>query len=157
MNGEFLNDRQTALLVAGILIFLISDFILARKFDFIAAEKGYVTKNHSYFWYCFFFGLIGYLIVNALPDKTQKEPQEPEEEKSKSEIKDTPTRFAALRLSDSKIYRFFSKKSKKENEPKKEEERGQQQETVIRCPECGAEQHGNKRNRCVICGTELKK
>lgn len=46
---------------------LLLDWILANEFFGVATAKGYNKKK--YLWYCFFFGLIGYLLVVALKDK----------------------------------------------------------------------------------------
>lgn len=51
-------------LVVPLVIWL--DWILANEFFGVAASKGYNDKK--YLWYCFFFGLIGYLLVIALKD-----------------------------------------------------------------------------------------
>lgn len=40
--------------------------MFAREFNDIAYEKGY--DSIKYFWYCFLFGIVGYLPVFALPD-----------------------------------------------------------------------------------------
>ena len=57
--------------VITVLIALIavitSQFIIAKKFEKIAFEKGYGTEIHS-FAMCFWLGLIGYIYVLALPD-----------------------------------------------------------------------------------------
>ncbi len=53
------------ILVAAFMLWL--DWILANEFFGVAAAKGY--NNKKYLWYCFFFGLVGYLLVIALKDK----------------------------------------------------------------------------------------
>ena len=46
---------------------LIINIIASCEFRDIAAEKGFDGKK--YFWYCFWLGFIGYLMVIALPDR----------------------------------------------------------------------------------------
>ena len=44
------------------------NFLISKEFEFIAFEKGYNGKR--YFWYAFFMGFVGYLLVIALPNKS---------------------------------------------------------------------------------------
>lgn len=55
------------IIVIGILLLL--NYLLAKEFYAIAEMKGY-EYHKKYFWYCFIFGWIGYLMVIALPNKT---------------------------------------------------------------------------------------
>ena len=55
------------LIILGIILFL--NYFLAKEFYAIAEMKGY-EYHKKYFWYCFIFGWIGYLMVIALPNKT---------------------------------------------------------------------------------------
>ena len=50
---------------------LIVNASLASRFEQIAAEKGFSDK--AYFWWCFFMGIAGYLMVVALPDRECEE------------------------------------------------------------------------------------
>ena len=43
------------------------DYLIAREFYFAAQEKGYSGKK--YLWICFFLGMVGYLLVIALPNR----------------------------------------------------------------------------------------
>ena len=56
-------------IVVALLIFL--DYKIASEFRDIAEEKGYDYIN-KYFWYTFFLGIIGMLMVIALPDKNTR-------------------------------------------------------------------------------------
>ena len=56
-------------IVVALLIFL--DYKIASEFRDIAEEKGYDYVN-KYFWYTFFLGIIGMLMVIALPDKNAR-------------------------------------------------------------------------------------
>ena len=49
-----------------VLISLIINIVFAVVFSSVAEEKGYFSKG--YFWLCFFFGLIGYVYICALPN-----------------------------------------------------------------------------------------
>ena len=53
------------ILVAAFMLWL--DWILANEFFGVAAAKGY--NNKKYLWDCFFFGLVGYLLVIALTEQ----------------------------------------------------------------------------------------
>lgn len=52
------------LVLAG--AFVLSYFV-AQWFYEVTEEKGYHDKK--YFWICFWLGVIGYLLVIALPDR----------------------------------------------------------------------------------------
>lgn len=63
-----------ALTIVAIIISLIISYFLACEFFAVANAKGYYESK--YLWICFFFGLVGYLLVIALPardNKTQKD------------------------------------------------------------------------------------
>ena len=49
-----------------IVIALIIDYVIAKKFEEIAEMKGHY--GNTYFWFTFIFGLIGMLMVIALPN-----------------------------------------------------------------------------------------
>lgn len=48
-------------------VVLVIQYIVAKKFELIAFEKGYDKSVHS-FAMCFWLGIVGYLYVIALPD-----------------------------------------------------------------------------------------
>ena len=48
------------------LIWIIVSWFVAEEFQRIAAIKGFYESR--YFWWCFLFGPIGWLMVIALPD-----------------------------------------------------------------------------------------
>jgi uncharacterized membrane protein YkvI len=64
------------------IIVLVVDYFIAKKFEYIANEKGY----EGYFWWCFWVGLFGYLMVVALPDR--KQIKEDTEHKKTEELPD---------------------------------------------------------------------
>jgi hypothetical protein len=49
----------------GFAIVLIVQYLVAKTFQEIATMKGY--SSTKYFWFCFFLGIAGYLMVVALP------------------------------------------------------------------------------------------
>ena len=51
-----------------IIIMLIIRFFLSKEFQKIANDKGYQSSSKKYRWLVFFFGVIGMLLVVALPD-----------------------------------------------------------------------------------------
>lgn len=53
--------------ILGGIVALVLNIIIAACFADVAREKGF-EENH-YFWMCFIFGIAGYLLVVALPDK----------------------------------------------------------------------------------------
>ena len=53
------------LYLLGIVIALVSDYFIAKKFEEIAEMKGHYGS--TYFWYTFVFGMVGMLMVIALP------------------------------------------------------------------------------------------
>lgn len=55
------------LAIAAFIILTLIDHILAKEFYFVAQQKGYTDRK--YYWYCFCFTIIGYLLVIALPYK----------------------------------------------------------------------------------------
>lgn len=52
-------------------IYLVLDYLIAKKFESIANLKG----HSGYFVWCFIFGIIGYLMVIALPYNSNDIPQ----------------------------------------------------------------------------------
>lgn len=50
----------------GFVIAIVIDWTVAKEFASIADDKGY--REGRYFWFCFFLGIVGYLMVIALPD-----------------------------------------------------------------------------------------
>ena len=56
-------------IILGVIVGLIIMSIIASEARQIAAEKGF--DESKYFWYVFLFGIIGLLIVCALPDRAK--------------------------------------------------------------------------------------
>lgn len=52
---------------------LVIEFYLASEFYKVVQMKGY--SETKYFWIAFLFSFAGYLLIIALPDKTQTAPQ----------------------------------------------------------------------------------
>ena len=56
------------LYILGIIIAIAIDYIIAKQFAAIAEMKGH--NGDTYFWFTFIFGIIGMLMVVALPAET---------------------------------------------------------------------------------------
>ena len=59
-----------ALLIFLSVMMLGVDYLIAWEFYVIAKEKGH--DERKYLWISFFLGIIGYLLVIALPDRKMK-------------------------------------------------------------------------------------
>lgn len=55
------------LLLIPIAALLFLDYFIADEFRRIAMRKGYCARR--YFWWCFFLGIVGYMMVIALPNR----------------------------------------------------------------------------------------
>lgn len=64
------------LLLIPILALLLLDYFIADEYRAIAAKKGHCGRK--YFWWCFFTGFVGYLMVAALPDRAHFRAEVPE-------------------------------------------------------------------------------
>ena len=51
-------------------LWLLIKYLISKKFESVAFEKGYGYEIHS-FWMCFLFDAIGYLYVIALPNRKE--------------------------------------------------------------------------------------
>ena len=54
------------LYLLGCIIAIVIDYIIAKKFEEIAEMKGH--EGRTYFWFTFIFGVVGMLMVIALPE-----------------------------------------------------------------------------------------
>lgn len=50
-----------------LILAIVVSYIVAEAFYEAASDKGY--NSRKYFWMCFLLGLVGYLLVAALPDR----------------------------------------------------------------------------------------
>ena len=67
-NAYYIGFLIGILLYIGIIALLIFlHYRVARKFERIAADKGYINE-HIFAW-CFWMPLVGYLMVIAMPKK----------------------------------------------------------------------------------------
>ncbi len=60
--------------ILSIVIVIIINYIIAKKFSDIAEIKGH--EGGTYFWFTFIFGLVGMLMVIALPNEKDVRKQE---------------------------------------------------------------------------------
>lgn len=68
------------LIVVGILVFALClwvAYLIAKEFYFVAQQKGY--SNKKYLWISFLLGIVGYLLVIALPKRDNTENILPDE------------------------------------------------------------------------------
>lgn len=79
-------DVLTLLILIPIALLLVLDYFIADEFRCIAQKKGYCGKK--YFWWSFFTGFVGYLMVAALPDKSRFTPLAPADQKPAPIIND---------------------------------------------------------------------
>lgn len=67
-NNDLAGMGATAVLLVllGIVLVFLLLYFVAKEFDRIAAMKGH--NDRRYFWWTFLFGIVGMLMVIALPD-----------------------------------------------------------------------------------------
>lgn len=53
-----------------LVLVLVLSFFIALWFYEVAKEKGH--HDNKYFWICFWLGIIGWLLIVALPDRAEK-------------------------------------------------------------------------------------
>ena len=75
-----IHDDFVGFFVVSTIIFVFSTRLLfAFEFEEISKLKGY--SERKYFWYSFIFGMVGYLVVIALPCKIVVEYDDRKDEK----------------------------------------------------------------------------
>ena len=62
-----ITKMEVFLIILAVCVVLAIWYFIAKEFYFIAQEKGY--NNTKYLWLPFIFGLLGCLLVVALPDR----------------------------------------------------------------------------------------
>jgi hypothetical protein len=68
LKGEkTMDDLILFAVIVGVAILLLIDYLVSKTFREIAIMKGH--SEIKYFWFCFFLGIVGYLMVVALPAK----------------------------------------------------------------------------------------
>lgn len=60
------------LILAALALFVLLEWYIAKEFHNIAKMKGHWEKK--YFWWCFWLGAVGWLMVIALPERKSAEP-----------------------------------------------------------------------------------
>lgn len=58
------------LIIIATILMILLDWFIARQFKLAAEAKGFMDEK--YFWMCFCLNIIGYLLVIALPDRSQR-------------------------------------------------------------------------------------
>ena len=69
-----------ALIVIGAIVVLMVWFIICKEFYNVAEAKGY--PQMKYLWLTFFFGVMGALLIIALPDKSNTTAGTPDTDKN---------------------------------------------------------------------------
>ena len=69
---------MNGMIIIGIIIAIVVDILAAYEFYKIAKEKGY--DDQKYLVYSLLFGLIGYLMVIALPDRSNNHAEDNQNE-----------------------------------------------------------------------------
>ncbi len=134
-------DNMELLYVAGGIVYFVIMFIAAIQFYQVAEEKGFPQKK--YLWICFLLGIIGYLLVIALPDRKQPEkepviPHYPDPPKPIYEpVADVPDK-PVKPVDQNHVFVIPVGKER------------------IDCPNCGTNQRGN-RNVCINCGCSFSR
>lgn len=57
------------LIILAVIIYIVIQYFVAKEFQEIANAKGFYYGGNKYFWITFFLGIIGILMVIALPDR----------------------------------------------------------------------------------------
>ena len=60
------------------ILLIILQYYIAKQFQATAADKGY--KHSRYFHLCFWCGIVGYILVAALPDRCKDNAKTPNQE-----------------------------------------------------------------------------
>lgn len=128
-----------------LIIALIIDYIIAEKFSDIAEMKGH--EGSTYFWFTFLFGLVGMLMVVALPNKNTKNNifDFSKEDKTIFYTNTTQTEYEKSLIPPNGQCETRSKSDQsiiKEN-------------NMITCPLCNFKQPAN-RKVCWHCGTKFE-
>lgn len=122
-----------------ILIFIaiiILNVYIAGQFRNVAADKGY--DSSKYFHLCFWCGIVGYLLVIALPDRGDRTP--------------APTHLSAPTLPDTEVKPMAEAEAPHFWSPGGTGTATACGENNIRCNNCHKVQFKGNR-RCVQCGT----
>ncbi len=142
------------LIFLGIVLGLFLSYFIAREFSDIAHEKGY--DDSKYFWYTFFMGICGALMVIALPDRKRID-----EGKQKMYGNNTKNEDSSPEKSIKSIeigtVESIDKKEKKveENEGEYILSRQKSETHRIACPACKTWQNAD-RYVCLECGYKFK-
>ena len=118
--------------VVGIIIVLVINYIIAKQFEAIAKMKGHA--GNVYFWFTFFFGVVGMLMVIALPVQT---------ENKHSGAADVPVTQSSAKET---VYTAAATPQVWGNNDNKK--------TQYRCGNCG--QAGPYHGHCPSCGSSIR-
>ncbi len=127
-----------------LIIALIIGYIIAQKFSDIAEMKGH--EGGTYFWFTFLFGLVGMLMVIALPNETKNDICD----FSKEEKTVLYTNSAKIEHKESLV-----PQNNKDDNSSKSVQPSIKENNIIVCPLCNFEQPAN-RKVCWHCGAKFE-
>ena len=130
------------LYLLGIVIALIIDYVIAKKFEEIAEMKGH--EGSTYFWFTFMFGVVGMLMVIALPN-TKVPPVF-----NSSEKKDVP-----ITINSAPTPKITTNETHNTSNVQCEAIAVACSDGSIICPKCGLKQRDN-RTVCWNCGQKFE-
>ena len=131
-------------IILGLVIGLVVAYIVASKFSEIAEMKGH--DGRTYFWYTFWLGIYGILMVIALPNikSTENKVVAPKSEAPSFVRNETQIQPAAHTQASN------SKDVNKDNPPVSAEISNGEKV----CPKCGKSQRADRRV-CWSCGQQF--
>lgn len=93
---------EVFLIILACIAILIIDYLIAKEFYAIATDKGYVATK--YLWIPFLLGIVGYLLVVALPDRNKNaEPPKPQTPQKIQKLQKAPLEYRIAKNSDEVI------------------------------------------------------
>lgn len=141
---------EVIFIIAGI-IFLIAHILICSVFSQIAELKGW--EKTKYFWLCLFGGIMGALLVIALPNEEGLTKKKEQPLNQTTDVDDSTS--LDLNTDNGTNHKQSPELGKKEDaspvRPIKTEERG-----AIKCPLCGTIQYSGHTS-CEHCGVQFIK
>ena len=131
-------------IILGLVVALVVAYIVASKFSEIAEMKGH--NGSTYFWYTFWLGIYGILMVIALPNIKSAENKVVSNKSETPPLVRNETQVQPVALTQASN----SKDVNKENPPVSAEISNGEKV----CPKCGQSQRADRRV-CWSCGQQF--